>query len=181
MPDPSGRPPDDIETLVLAPGRILRTVCDPAGRDRHMVDAIVQRLAEEVDRRSPALDWGVCHGDLTLDSITVTEDGGITFYDFDLAAPSWRARDPCGVYAYSRQVPHARDFWDAFLLGYRQVRSFSADNEYAVPLMHAVSQFWDLGHEVSRWSRWSGQWRVSPEIVTARLGDIQSWIDAELD
>lgn len=47
--------------------------------------------------------------------------------------------------------------------------------------MYAVQQFWDMGHEVSRWSRWSGQWRASPEIVTARLEEIQRWIDAELD
>lgn len=181
LPDTSGRPPDDVETLVLSPGRILRTLFDPASDGRHQIDATVQHLAREIDRRASGLDRGICHGDLTLDNLTVTEDGAITFYDFDLAALSWRVRDPCGVFAYSRQVPEARDFWAAFLTGYRAVREFRDEDERATPLMYAVQQFWDLGHEVSRWSHWSGQWRVSPAFVTSRLEEIQDWIDAELD
>lgn len=181
MPDTSGRPPDNIETLVLSPGRILRTLFDPASDEHHAIDTIVYSLARELDQRSSALDWGVCHGDLTLDNVTVTEDGSITFYDFDLAALSWRARDPCGVYAASRLLPHAHGFWNAFLAGYRRVRSFSDDDEQAVPLMYAIYQFWDLGHEISRWSVWSGQWRIPPETITLRLMEIQRWIETELD
>jgi len=175
----SGRPADDIETLVMAPGRAVRAVFDPDTDERHAIDATVDRLADEISRQSPDLDWGICHGDLTLDNITVAQDGSITFFDFDLAAMSWRARHPCGVYAASRLIPHAGGFWDAFLSGYRTVRPFSTMDERAVPLMYAAQQFWDLGHDVSRWSHWSGHWRAAPEIVTARLGEIQRWIDAE--
>lgn len=181
MVDTSGRPADDIETLVMRPGRVLRSLFDPGADERCAIDMIVDRLTEEISQRSPDLDWGICHGDLTLDNITVADDGSITFFDFDLAALSWRARDPCGVYAYSRKDPEACDFWNAFLAGYRTERPFSNADEGAVPLMYAAQQFWDLGHEASRWSRWSGQWRVSLEIVTARLGEIQRWIDAEMD
>jgi len=178
--DASGRPADDIETLVMTPGRELLDLFDPAAHERHAIEAIMTRLAEEINLKSPDLDWGICHGDLTLDNITVTEDGTITFFDFDLAALSWRARDPCGVFAASRLIPGAGGFWDAFLGGYRSVRPFSDANQRAVPLMRAVNQWWDLGHDVSRWSRWSGQWRVAPNPVTARLTEIQRWIDAEL-
>lgn len=178
--DASGRPVDDIETLVITPGRELLDLFDTAAHERHAIEAIMTRLAGEISRKSPDLDWGICHGDLTLDNITVDHDGFITFFDFDLAALSWRARDPCGVFAASRLIPHAVAFWDAFLTGYRTVRPFSDADERAVPLMHAVDQWWDPGHEAFRWSRWSGQWRVSTEIVTARLGEIQRWIDAEL-
>ena len=181
FPDLSRQPPEDTETLVLAPGRTLSTLFDPVSDERHAIDAIVDRLAREIGQRSSVLDWGLCHGDLTLDNFTITEEGVIAFYDFDLAGVSWRARDPSGVYSYSRQDAHARDFWDAFLGGYRAVRPFSRVDELAVPLMYAVQQFWDLGHEVSRWSHWSGQWRVSREILSARLGEIQEWIDTELD
>jgi Ser/Thr protein kinase RdoA (MazF antagonist) len=181
MVDTSGRPADDIETLVMRPGRVLRSLFDPGADERCAIDMIVDRLAEEISRRSPDLDWGLCHGDLTLDNITVADDGSVTFFDFDLAALSWRARDPCGVYAYSRKDPEACDFWNAFLAGYRTVQPFTNADEGAVPLMYAAQQFWDLGHEASRWSRWSGQWRVSLEIVTARLREIQRWIDAEMD
>lgn len=178
--DTSGRLADDLEALVTAPGRALRALFGAGTDERHAIDAIVGRLAEEISQQSPALDWGLCLGDLTLDNITVAQDGSITFFDFDLAALSWRARDPCGVYAYSRKDPEACDFWDAFLAGYRMVRPFSEADERAVPLMYAAQQFWDLGHEVSRWSQWSGRWRVSPETVTARLAAIQRWIDAEM-
>lgn len=180
FPDPSGRAPDDIEALVLAPGRILRALVDMLPDARVAVDTIVERLASELDRQTPALDWGLCHGDLTLDNFTIAEDGAITFFDFDLAAQSWRARDPCGVYASSRLNPDAGAFWDAFLAGYRAMRPLGEADEGAVPLMHAVYQLWDLGHEVSRWSAWSGQWRVTPALIAARLEEIQHWIDTEL-
>lgn len=180
MPETPGRPPDDIETLVLAPGQRLREQLDRSSTDHDAVEGIVDRLANEMHRRMPALDWGICHGDLTLDNVAVAGDGSITFYDFDLAAPSWRARDPCGVYAASRLLPHAQGFWDAFLAGYRQVQPFSDDDERAAPLMYAAQQFWDLGHEVSRWTAWSGQWRIQPETLSDRLMEIQRWIEAEL-
>lgn len=179
MADRSGHRPDDIETLVLSPGHIPRTRFDPVSDERYAIDVIVNRLARELDQRSSALDWGICHGDLTLDNFTITEEGSITFFDFDLASLSWRARDPCGVYAASRLLPHAHGFWDAFLGGYRPVRAFS-DDERAVPLMHAVYQFWDLGHEVSHWIAWSGQSRVSPATIDVRLREIRHWIDTEL-
>lgn len=179
--DAAGGEPDDVETLVLTPARLLRQRVDPLPGVHQSVDSIAERLAHELEGRARTLDWGICHGDLTLDNFTITGDGSITFFDFDLAAQSWRARDPCGIYAFSRQVPGARDFWNAFLTGYQTVRPFSEDNVRAVPLMHAVYQFWDLGHEVSRWSSWSGQWRVSPEMMSSGVGDIQRWIEAELD
>lgn len=181
MPETPGRAPGDLEALVLRPGQLLQERTDGLVGVPAMIDRIVDRLAEGIRCRAPALDWGICHGDLTLDNFAITATGEITFFDFDLAAPSWRARDPCGVYAYSRQAAEARDFWDAFLAGYRQVRPFSDNDEHAVPLMYAVNQFWDLGHEVSRWSRWSGLWRVTPEIISIRLMEIQLWIDAEVD
>ncbi len=146
-----------------------------------MVNRIVDHLSTELDRLCPALDWGVCHGDLTLDNFTITESERITFIDFDLASTSWRARDLSGVYAFSRLDPEAGNFWEAFLGGYRTVRPFGVTDERSVPLMHAVNQLWDLGHELSRWSAWSGEWRVSPAAIRLRLEEIQRWIETELD
>lgn len=177
----SGRAPDDVEALVLSPGRLLRKLPEQPPGDLARIDRIVERLDGEIRRCGPALDWGICHGDLTLDNVTVDEGNGtLTFFDFDLASVCWRARDPCGVFAFSRFDPAAGEFWDAFLDGYRSVRTFGADDEQAVSLMYAVSQLWDLGHEVRRWSVWSGQWRISSEVVGTRLRDIERWIEAEL-
>lgn len=180
IPDVSGRGPDDVETLVLTPGRLLRERFEGLPSVQVSIDSVEKRLSAEIHERMPALDWGICHGDLTLDSFTIDDSGSITFFDFDLAALSWRARDPCGVYAASRLVPHARDFWSAFLAGYRSVRPFGEADEQAVPLMYAAYQFWDLGHHVSRWNAWSGQWRVTPALIAARLEETQRWIDTEL-
>ncbi len=112
--------------------------------DHAVVNRIVDHLSTELDRLCPALAWGVCHGDLTLDNFTITESERITFIDFDLASTSWRARDLSGVYAFSRLDPEAGNFWEAFLGGYRTVRPFGVTDERSVPLMHAVNQLWDL-------------------------------------
>src|SRR6266404_2468915 len=39
------------------------------------------------------LDWGLIHGDLTLDNLHVDDDGSITLYDFDSSGLGFRAMD----------------------------------------------------------------------------------------
>ena len=91
--------------------------------------ALIQALGHEAQRRLEALiasglDWGVVHGDVTLDNVFFGPAGPV-IYDFDLAGPGFRARDLHGV----RQTEH----WDAFAGGYQRVRPLRENDLAAVP------------------------------------------------
>lgn len=91
--------------------------------------AMVQALGQEARRRIEALtadglDWGVVHGDITMDNVFFGPDGPV-IYDLDRAGPGFRALDLYGV----RQTRH----WDAFADGYRRVRPLRANDLAVLP------------------------------------------------
>lgn len=163
--------------LIERSGGIIGAVLDRDDADRLFVGRFSRWLAADMERRAPALDWGVCHGDLTLDNLTVDHDGLISLFDFDLAAPAWRASEPGGVYTWSLEVPAARPLWKAFLVGYRSEREFSANDEAAVPALAAAYDLWDLAHEIEHWRLWSGDWRTTPEVVSERIERLRRWAE----
>jgi Ser/Thr protein kinase RdoA (MazF antagonist) len=91
---------------------------------------------------NPNLDRGICHMDLTLDNVHEHE-GELVVFDFDSAGTCWRALEPHGV------LKALKDFFQAWLKGYRAVRSFSEDDERAVSAFVIVGAFrvvaWNLG------------------------------------
>ncbi len=169
------RPGRTVSWLIERSGTIAETSLDRDDANRDFIRIFSQRLAADVERRAPDLDWGMCHGDLTLDNLTVDHDGTISFFDFDLAAPAWRASEPSGVYTWSLEDSTARPLWKAFLVGYRSERSFSEGDEAAVPPLAAAYDLWDLAHEIERWRQWSGDWRSTPELVSARIERLRTW------
>jgi Ser/Thr protein kinase RdoA (MazF antagonist) len=132
----------------------------------------VVALADRLRRRlaDPTLDTGICHMDLTLDNVHVTEAGVLTVFDFDSAGPSWRAVEPYGVLRYSA------DGFPCWLAGYRSVRPFGPQDEAAVAVFGIVGDLravtWKLGVAVSS--------RGTPLLDAAALPAIvDGWLDWE--
>lgn len=174
---PCPRPGRTVTWLIERSGSIVEASLDRDDANRDFIKTLSQRLAADVNHRATALDWGVCHGDLTLDNLTVERDGTVSFFDFDLAAPAWRASEPSGVYTWSLEDPIARPLWKAFLAGYRSERSFSEGDEAAVLPLAAANDLWDLAHEIEHWRMWSGDWRSTPDIVSARIERLRGWAE----
>ena len=174
---PCPQPDRTTSWLIERSAAIVDSSLDREDANRGFIVEFSRWLANDVERRAPALDWGVCHGDLTLDNLTVGHDGTISLFDFDLAAPAWRASEPVGVYTWSLEDPAARPLWKAFLAGYRSERAFSAGDEAAVPPLAAAHDLWDLAHEIEHWRSWSGDWRSTPEVVSERIGRLRTWAE----
>lgn len=172
---PSPRPGRTVAWLVERSGVIVASSLERTDEDRSFVETFSAWLAAEIETRAPALDWGVCHGDLTLDNVTIDVNGTVSFFDFDLAAPAWRSSDPSGIYAWALDEPSARPLWEAFLVGYRTERTFSMHDEAAVPHFAAAYELWDLAHEIEHWRQWSGLWRTTPQIVAERIERLRVW------
>ena len=81
--------------------------------------------------------------DLTLDNVHAAEDGALTVFHLDSAAPCWRSVEPWGLLRYS--APAFR----SWLEGYRAVRRFGPADEAAVAVFGIVGDLravaWQLG------------------------------------
>lgn len=112
---------DLVSTLAEPLGLVLAEL---AGQPED--HAVIQALGDQAQHQIEAfiaggLDWGVVHGDVTMDNVFFGPAGPVIF-DFDLAGPGFRASDLHGV----RQTEH----WDAFADGYQRIRPL-ADNDLA--------------------------------------------------
>lgn len=174
---PSPCPGRTVARLIERSGAIVASSLEGGKADRSFVEMFSTWLAAEVGHRAPGLDWGVCHGDLTLDNVTIDRDGTVSFFDFDLAAPAWRASEPTGVYTWSLEDASVRPLWHAFMIGYRTERAFSTHDEAAVPHFAAAYELWNLAHEIEHWRQWSGLWRTTPRIVAERIERLRVWAE----
>lgn len=143
--------------------------------------AYLTGLAERVrariaDLAAQGMDWGPCHGDLTLDCFRIAEDGQLTLYDFDSGGPGWRALEFQGIYAYAHDT-----HWDAFRAGYTEARPLNAVDLAAIPWCVPLYAVWSMGWTVSEWARWSGRWRVDDTYWGEKLNWLQQWEAERLD
>jgi len=127
-------------------------------------------LGDRLRRRltDPALDAGICHMDLSLDNVHLTEDGALTVFDFDSAGPCWRAVEPWGV------LRSSADAFSRWLDGYRTVRPFGLADEAAVAVLAIVGDLravaWKLGVAASSRGRPLLDGAALPAVVDGWLG-----------
>lgn len=115
------------------------------------LNAFTRTLKERIAAvSSQGLDIGLCHGDMHGNNNAFQQGKQFIHYDFEWAAPGWRAYDLAQVKARKRQS-HERKvvLWDALLAGYRSVRSFSKQDEEAVDLFIIARRFWVMGLDVA--------------------------------
>ena len=156
----------DVEALIDGPLRLMKDSLVAAGRWQQLI-VMGERLKKTVENL--ALEWGVCHMDLTLDNVYRNGDM-ITVFDFDSSAECWRAIEPHKVLRLSKK------YFEAWLEGYRSVRSFAQVDEDAVAAFGIIGDLrvvaWDLGVATSS--------RGTPKIGIPELTVIaDGWLDWE--
>lgn len=156
----------DAGTLIDEQLERMKTPLVESGQWQRVLN-LTERLGQIIS--NPALDWGVCHMDLTLDNVHRNGDS-ITVFDFDSSGESWRAIEPWGVLKFSE------DYFQDWLEGYRSVRQFSPDNEKAVAAFSIVGDIrnvvWKLGFARSS--------RGEPLLQTTDLPKVvDGWLEWE--
>jgi len=143
-------------------GRMRQQLVE-SGQWQRVVD-LTERLRKIIT--NPALNYGICHMDLTLDNVHRDGDN-LTVFDLDSAGESWRAIEPWGVKKFSE------DYFKDWLTGYRSVRQFSQEDEKAVAAFGILGDIrnvvWKLG--LARSSRGEPLLRAAdlPRVVTEWL------------
>jgi len=139
------RPAVDLGYLTDRPVRLLRPLFARPTDDWDWIELLVQRLVVRLSHFAAAgLNWGACHGDLNGLNAHITEDGAITFYDFDECGPGWRAYD-LAVFQWvlkRQSPPNAERLWSSYLSGYQSNRQLAATDLAAIPLFVMLRQLW---------------------------------------
>ena len=83
----------------------------------------LHKYLQRQSRTSP--DFGLCHADLVISNIRLTEEGEVTFFDFGNALRVWRAYELAITYwsLINRYKNNGEKLWEAFLQGYQSSRS----------------------------------------------------------
>jgi Ser/Thr protein kinase RdoA (MazF antagonist) len=129
------RRPSDLATLLDRPiERVSAALIDRPDDRRLVLDLGAEARSRLTDASAAGLEYGICHGDVSLDNVFLGPDGpgpslsaspGLSLHDFDSAAPGWRAADLTGVSLTSH--------FEAFVTGYRTVRPLDDADLAAVP------------------------------------------------
>lgn len=174
------RPPLDFEYLLERP---LQKIEPFLASHRPEDWRFLQELARLVKARitelatiEAGLKWGICHGDLTLDNLHITEDNQFIFYDFDFCGQTWRAYEPNGVFQYDHSGAALPGIWEAFLSGYREFYPFSDNDVKAIPYMVIANGLWVIGYDVSLLAATRGRWIVGDSYFDRELASWRKWL-----
>ncbi|MCL4544740.1 MAG: phosphotransferase [Chloroflexi bacterium] len=173
-----------------------RRPLDPFGSLDQALDVVLARLTGRPEERTflrqlavrarerlvalatQGLEWGVCHGDVSLDNLHVHPGGRITFYDFDSAGPGWRASDPYGVPTWlTRGKP---EYSDAFLAGYEAVRPLGEADRQAFPWFVPVQMLDNLRWRLTDWLGYRGTLSLDAGYIDNVRAALRRWDQAVL-
>jgi Ser/Thr protein kinase RdoA (MazF antagonist) len=104
---------------------------------KHLVQRTATAAQTELERlASRGLQWGIRHGDPSLDNIHVDEGNALYFYDLDLAGHGWQVEDLAGALS--------TEFADPFLEGYVSERPLPAGDLEALPWLRILGHIDNL-------------------------------------
>lgn len=96
-------------------------------------------------------------------------------YDYDLAAPGFRAADFFGV-----QQSQPEEHWAAFIAGYRSWRPISDCDVDAVAWFVPAWIIWSMGHDATHRVHWHGDWIVGPDQLANHVTMLRAWAERHL-
>jgi Ser/Thr protein kinase RdoA (MazF antagonist) len=167
----------DVDELLNRPVQHVMPFLARRPDDARYLRELATSLAIEIQQRSADLESGFCHGDLHGGNAHVTDNGTVTFFDFDSAGPGWRAYD-IATYRWATNAMRLEggrdDCWDDFLTGYREVRDLGVGDLAAVPLFVAARHIWLIGLH-AQLTPSIGRMYLSDEAVDRHFRVLRHW------
>lgn len=169
------RPDLDTRALISQPLELIVDYLGEGHRSAAYLREFAGALTERVNAASPGLDWGICHGDLHGNNNAFQEGDTFTHYDFEWAAPGWRAYDLAQV-RHRKRLPHEKKepLWQALMSGYRSVRDFSEQDESVIDLFMMARRLWVMGLDVEFISD-SGALDYTEDWLEEFIGEFRSY------
>lgn len=143
----------DIDHLLDRPMAVIISNLRHRPEDLEYLKLLSNMLRQQLKSLPPnSLKSGVCHGDLHGGNAHITEDGQLTFFDFDCCGNGWHVYDLATFQWGARAREKLEDLWLPFLQGYREFRLIDEQEIALIPSFVAVRQIWLLGLHIERTS-----------------------------
>jgi Ser/Thr protein kinase RdoA (MazF antagonist) len=164
----------DLGHLIDEPLAALAPVLAQAPDDEAYLQALASRLREWVSAAATSgLDWGPCHGDISVRNVTSGDDDALVVSGFELCGEGWRAFDLAAV-EWAATAHRSPAIWDAFLTGYTEVRALEPSELEVIPLFHVIRQLWRLGLRARHAAVW-GYASLQADYIASKLGFFRKW------
>jgi Ser/Thr protein kinase RdoA (MazF antagonist) len=158
------RRPFGLEAILDEPlARVLPALTQQPA-DKRLAESLGVAARQRLTELADQLDWGVRHGDVTLDNVHRT-DAGLVIHDFDLAHVGWRVADLTGCLA--------TPFADAFLTGYTEIRAVGTADREALPWLRVVECIRHLAFHLTDKPEWRGTESLGEGWVDKGLADLR--------
>jgi Ser/Thr protein kinase RdoA (MazF antagonist) len=162
----------DLEELLERPLRVLEPFLAHRPDDFRWLVGMSASLGGRIARAAEnGLDWGPCHGDFGSGNVHAGGDRRATIFDFDFAAPGWRAYDFVAAWRIGGRDERSTA-WRAFLRSYETTRALPWSDRSAVGLFDAAGRIWSFGLRATR-ARESGAARVNDSYIDGVLTSLQ--------
>jgi len=152
---------------------------------RRMIDTDANTALDEIAERTAArieaiddLTWTHCHGDCHGFNARISASGEAAFFDFDDGGPGYLAYD-LAVFLWAK-VSFGRKLhgqWDAFVDGYRTIRTIKPADFEAAHAFVVVRHIWVMGEHASRAGEWGSE---NISWITRELDFLRGWETARL-
>jgi len=146
-------------------------------KDIDFLKTTAQQVKEKIQSQS-RLDFGLCHGDLHLHNVMLSNDNTLTVFDFDWCAYTWRLYDLATIYWSLPRNEKAKAPWAAVLRGYSQARKLSANDKKLLPWFVVYRQFEFLNFQLSMRQSIGRAW-LNDNYYDHHIGLLKQWL-AEL-
>jgi Ser/Thr protein kinase RdoA (MazF antagonist) len=164
----------DLNYLLYEPLAHLSPWLQHRPRDLEYLHTLTERIHRALTPLiETGLNWGVCHGDLPSGNAFITNEGLVTFFDFDMCGMGWRAAELSQIRegaAWSNEP----EIWLHFLEGYQEIRPLRASDREAIPWFVATGPIWYLGDQAQEATHGSGE-TLPDELVDTMLSFPRRW------
>ena len=174
----------DTDFLIDTALKSLQPVLEQQKETWMYLVEIAQRVKKRIHLLAgQGLEFGVCHGDAQGGNAFIDRKNTITFFDFDMCGPGWRAYE-LSVFRWAAALGKSRlgwsnekieQIWAAYIKGYQERRTLHEIDKEAIPLFVIARHFWFLGANAANWDYWSWK-RVNADFFGRELEFLQEWI-----
>lgn len=177
------RPQIDLARLLDTPVQVITPLLAHRPHDVVYLHELALHLRDELEQlpQTPPL-YGLCHGDLHKTNVLCDREGQLTIIDFDCCGYGWRAYDLAVLFWSTRHLPQAAAVRAAFLGGYMEHRSLSAQEIASIPHFVAAQHICITAVEIEQAAR--GVWGSEPitdAYFDERLRFLRTWMQATHD